>query len=506
MAGSNGTGELTAAQRKRLTSGPIGNPFDPYGTDRLFASYDDGKVFDYPEWHARDMAEMLSRDGKARTLEQVLTQPILSAPRKIIPGKGDTGEAALAEELLYKPALDGGMSTPFDLVLAQAAQAAAYRATFFEKVFKLDETDQVVYDEIAWRPPATCMLARDPKSGKFAGFRQQIWYPGGMYTTSDIRNPGWKDIPANRAYVYLHDQARDPLHGASALDVCYWAYETKMKLLFLWLEFLENQALPKVVTQGRTPEDASDRAYDFAQLKNNGVIGLTVPQGTNLSDLFAVLESAGRGGGEFANALRFLESWQSQSVLAGFTDLTSAAAAGRGSFALSSDQSDFFLMTRQAAAKELAASLTHGLLADLVRYNRGAGASYPRLQIGPLTEADSQTAVTLLQALAAAPSGTILPSEFIDELAVKVAGYLDLDVDKVRQAITSAEHKAAQQAKAAQAQGAVPPGVPAGTLGQVRGATGAAAGMVARAKAGQPPLPSRGMTSGGPASPPAAAR
>ena len=62
--------------------------------DRLFFGWnEDGTVFDYGDFVARDIKEMIKRDYKARQIESVLALPIMSAEREIKPTKGDKGEA-----------------------------------------------------------------------------------------------------------------------------------------------------------------------------------------------------------------------------------------------------------------------------------------------------------------------------------------------------------------------------------------------------------------------------
>lgn len=48
-----------------------------------------------------------------------------------------------------------------------------------------------------------------------------MWWMGQQPQTGRL---GYVDIPAQRAYVYIHGQHRDPLHGLSDLDTTYWAF------------------------------------------------------------------------------------------------------------------------------------------------------------------------------------------------------------------------------------------------------------------------------------------
>lgn len=462
----------------------------PYEPETLFGAFEHGMVFDYGEWQARDLAQMLERDGKARQLEQVLTLPIRQAPWDIEPAKGDSGEAEFVKDALTSAANAGGMSTPMKRIIGQATSASLYRKSFFEKVF-VRRDGRIVYDKIAYRPPSSCEMAREPKHGGFRGFRQRVAGPitvGGGLTGDKL---GYIYIPEHRAWVHINGMHRDPLNGVSDLDIAYWCYETKAKIRFLWYQFLEGQSLPKGVTRDADDETARQAARKVASLKSGGVVNL---KKTTTLDVF---ESSGKGADQFQAAIKFLDSEMAGSVLAGFTDLTSSASEGKGSFALSSDQSDFFLQSRVAVADELAESITHYVVADLVKYNFGTDAACPTFAFGQISETDAGQAITLLQALAAAPS-LRLPEEFVGQLATKVAGYLDLDVDEVEKAIKEhaeqARQQAEQQAQQQHEQHTAAQQESAARVAQMKGAVDGATQMVQRGQQGKRPLPKKTTT------------
>lgn len=403
----------------------MGSAFD---ADRIFALWQDGKVFDPGIIEVRDLEQMLRVDGKARAVEQVLTLPLRQAPWRIQPGKGDKGEAAFVTDALTRPVEDGGMRTTWPEILGQMTGATLFRRAFFEKTFVLRD-GKVTYDAIAWRPPSTCYLAQDENTAAFAGFKQRTWR-GKQFI--DV------DIPAKRAFVFVHGKHRRPLDGTTDLDVAYAAWMTKQKLRFLWAQFLENLAQPRAVatTTGNDPADATALAKKVVKLKGGGVVGLK--QGETV----APFETSQGAAQSFETAIRYLDGEISGSVLAGFVDLANAGASGRGSLALSKDQSDFFIMTRTAVLDEMAASVNAQVIPQLVVYNF-PNPVMPKLKLGPITEGDATQAVTLLQAIAVAPSMTVLPWEFIDQLILSVSSYLDLDADKIRAAIALRTEKGA---------------------------------------------------------------
>ena len=476
--------DLKPKQRRDLLSPEIGTAFDV--GQRLFAYYGGGDVFDYGEWTARDMKAMFKRDGICSAVEMVLTLPIREADYSITPAKGDKGEAEFINSVLMTPDTDGGMKTPVAEMVGQVTSAQIFRRAFFEKVWKIrDDDGKVILDKVAFRPPATCQARYNSRTGARTGFRQQVWLFGGqLASVSRGKLPGYVDIPEIRSFVHTNGKHREPLTGTSEMDICYWCYQTKLKLLYLWYHFLENQALPRTIVYGNDQPEANTRADDIASLKSSGVVGLVHP--ADGQKAFDVLESTGGASEMFERAMGWLESWQTHSVLAGFMALTGAATGGRGSYALSQDQSSFYLKSRQAVAKEISEAITYDVIRPLTLLNFGTGAAYPSWKFGPLQDEQIQALLTMFQTLAAAPALHI-PLQVLDLITERMASILQLDIDQVHAALSSTANQRAEQL-AAQA----PPGMPAqaaGQLGALGGAAGAAAGMLQRAQAGQNPLP-----------------
>lgn len=412
-----------------------GSAFDQ--ETRLFTSFDDGNVFDYGLAYAesREMKSMLETDAKAQTLEQVLSLPIRQAPHTLQKGRARQEVYDRIERILYAPANAGGMVTPMNLIIAQMCNAFVYRKSFFEKTWKILPEGGVGYDKVAWRPPSTCAIERDPKTGAYQGFRQ---LPVRLEDTEEKR------FGPMHSFVYIHGSHRDPLEGVSDLTITHWCYKTKMKIRFLWYQFLEGQSLPKTVVKADDVTSAENAAKKIIGLRQGGVVGVTKDIETS------VLESSGRGAAEFKAAMQWLDAEASSSCLAGFTDLGAAATSGIGSFALSKDQTDFFLMSRQATSKEMADYLNNYLVADLVRWNFGPNEVAPYFEFGPISQDDMQASVSLLQATAQTPiNQSVLPQEFFDELTLRVSNFLELDVHTVEAGLTRARKESKARAEAA---------------------------------------------------------
>ena len=403
----------------------------------LFSAFEGGSVFHYDvTGFVRDIKEMLTGpapDPKAQTLESVLTLPIRQAPFFVKQGRARKEVYERIDRILTQPANNGGMTTPMNLVIAQMTNAFTYKKSFFEKVWTTDEIGGgIMYSKIAWRPPGTCAVERDEKTGAFQGFRQM---PIRMDDTDEKR------FKPQRAFVYIHGSHRDPMEGVSDLLVTQWCYKTKQKIRFLWYQFLEGQALPKTVVTAPDETAATAAAKKIIGLRQGGVVGVSNQIKAD------ALESSGRGAAEFKAAMQWLDGEASASCLAGFTDLGAMAASGTGSFALSKDQTDFFLMSREAEKREMQDYINQYLIADLVFWNFGPKEIAPTFEFGPINQDDAGAAISLLQATAQTPvNQSVLPQEFFDELTLRVAGFLELDVVTVKDGLERARKEAEAQA------------------------------------------------------------
>lgn len=417
--------ELTADQVEKWLDRELGSSLswaDSILLDPVHGDLD-SRLGAVPYWDAADYANMLRSDGQARKVEQILTLPLLSVPYKIEPGPNDKGEAKLVEQLLTRPAAMGGMSTPLRVVLAQMTSAVTYRVASFEKVyarFQLDGKTRIGYRSLSFRPATSTRVLRDRRTGGYMGLEQDP-IDSRINAGEPIR------IRAERSFTYVHGIHREPILGTSDMEVALTAWRVKQKIRFLWFLFLESKALPKVTTkstgEGAGGDDATrNAAKKIAALSGGGVAGL--PAGVDAS----VLESGGRAFEYYRDAMDYLDSEMTGSVLAQFADLASSANSGTGSYALSKDQSDLFLQSRHAIHREMEDAFTEYVIADLVRLNMGPDASVPRLVFAPIDGPTLEALLTNLPNLAGKPG---IPGELIAFLVAAVANLLHVPEDKV---------------------------------------------------------------------------
>jgi hypothetical protein len=435
----------------------------------------DGMLTDFADWEARDMFEMMKRDYKGRQVDNVLTLPVLSAEHTIVAAKGDTGEAVWLKKFWDTDRLQGGCYTSLDQIIGLMTSAYTYKRAYFEVVWTTgigEFAGKHVYKDVAFRPQTTCRIVREPVNGKPAGFQQEPYVMGAISVkaASIQARPKFNgmpiQIPLNRAFIYTHGTHRDPLNGVSDLEIAYWAYKTKQRILMLWMQFLQAVSLPRTLVKANDQGTAMDIAREVARLKNSGVLPVAVPGGPGSVDI-ATLDSSGKGAGEFITAMHWLDQCVTQAILAGFLDLTGTAAArasgagGHGSYALSQDASDFFLQSLEAKVREMETQIRESLFAPLIFANFGPDASIPFIKFEPLNDIDKSTAVELLKQAMNAPPGGPVPVSFIAGLAEQVATFIGLDGEATRAdfeaSFTAAAHAAAAQAAASNHPGAGSP-------------------------------------------------
>ena len=472
--------------------------------DRLLFGYRDGLIFDYGDWEARDLYEMMQKDYKARQLENVLVLPVMSATRSIIPGSSGGQSGSQAGEVCdwltnYWDAdsFAGGCKDPLHMIVDRMTTGFTYKRAYFEKVWTPGTGQfegKTVYDKIAWRPQTTCRLMRHAKHGGFAGFEQEAYYVG-----PEITKGHWPiQIPSKRAFVYIHGTRRDPLSGTSDMEIAYWAWKTKQKILFLWFQFLENVSLPRTIVQANDIAVANQVARQIAKLKSSGVIPVAVPNGVDSVGI-SQLDVSGKGAEQFMQAIQWLDNAGTSACLAGFLNLTDSATAGTGSYALSADASDFFLQMEEAKTREIEYSVRQDLFAPLVRANFGPTAPVPHYKFEPLNDIDKQTSVDLLERMVMARSASaLIPDTFIGQLASLVANYIGLDGAQVEKDFAAAAAKAQLAASALSAAGASQQGQ---QVAGVAGATNAAAAAVQTGKLAPKP-PVTATKTAAPATPP----
>lgn len=435
-----------------------------------------------------EVCEMLKSDGQASGIETALSMPLRQANLTLDKADGPGGKRITeeVEDLLFRPDTEGGLQTPIETVVGQMTFAGAVRRTYHELVWTRRDNGRLGLRKIAWRPPGSCELVRDRKSGEMRGFKQYIDWDARWKDRPGVDWRGYVDIPVQRAAVHVWGQHRDPLYGWGDLEVTYWAWNLKRQVFQLWMSFLDNNALGKVLAYGKDPAEARKNAKEISRLKSSGVAAVVRPEAE--AKMFDTLDIGSAGSAAYTEMMRYLDGMMSQSAMAGFMDLAGANNnPTRASTALSADQSGLFLASRHGAARELMATVNMQIIRPFVLVNFGPGKPVPRLKMEKIGSDQVDKAMAMLQQLGSSPNLQV-PQSFLMLLVERVAAYLDLPDAKVREMI--AEQAAQARNAAALAGMAQPdPNTPEGQAQDlIQGALGAVRGQPA-AKSAQEEVP-----------------
>lgn len=372
-----------------------------------------------------DFKKMLDTDGTVQALFNTIVMPLLGSNWTIEPDD-DTPESVKqsewVEERLRLPPHKGGMSTPMDLVLAQALRGVIEGYAGFEKVLEIKD-GKVVFRKIAWRDPTTITIRSDDRGG-FNGFKQRAFI--GMDYKEVV-------IPLERAFLYTYGKEFHNLKGRSAFTSAYSSYDKKRRLYYFMEQQAQSDALKTKVVTGKEKAtqdelDATVEAVD--ELGFKATVGL--PNGYTLEAL--------NTGSQF-DLMPYVDHHNAEmarSVLAMFILLGTGSKTG--SYSLSQDQSDFFIQALKSVRNSLSTHITSYLIPDLYNYNFEKPL-YGTFKFEDLTDS---TIELLKQVFIKLTEKDKLPQEVIDGVVQKVADKLDIDVTVLEKA-TSGEDDSANE-------------------------------------------------------------
>ena len=360
-----------------------------------------------------EIQKMLDRDGQARTLLRVLTLPLRTANPVITEDDTQsegTEEAEFVETTLTKPYRQGGMKTTWNSVTAHLGLALAFGYTIFEKVWMYDEeTGRIRLRKLAHRSQKTCRFLLD-RHGGLEGVRQRASWQG---------RPVEVDIPAEKVLAYTAQGEENPWYGKSLLTAAYYHHYKKERLYYLQNLAAQFHAVPGIL--GLCPPQATEKQRrDFNQL----IARLRANSSGTASKDWDIHLIGGQGG--MPNLVPIIDhhdSLMAKSVLAQFIQLGTGTNAG--SWALSTDQSDLFLLSIQTILNEWADMFNYYLIPQLIDLNF-TSRSYPTLSFAPVSD---RVGEILAEAFKTAFGRGGLTPEFLLSIEQEMSEELGLGLD-----------------------------------------------------------------------------
>lgn len=381
-----------------------------------------GEVINADKITVKDLVKMRQEDGTASALYNIMTLPIMANPYDIEadPEDVDGVQAAFVKEALTRPSYKGGMSTPFSLVIADALRAVLEGYRLFEKVWTINEDGKLVYRKIASRDNSTLTILADDRGG-FNGAKQEA-YLGGQFKTVLI--------PKERSFLFTFGKEKNWLVGESAFRAAYYHYDKKHRLYYLAHQAVQQFAIaPKLgIAPPKATQDDVDAAV--AALDEFGTnSSAALPNGWTMADV---------GNGSRIDPLTLIDhhdAAMARSVLAHFIMLGSGGSTG--SWALSSDQSDMFILALRGLMENLEEHITAYIVADLINYNFEVP-HYPKFRFADLTTQTTNIVKEVFKTIADKDM-TKIPDYVLEGVIDRMAELLEIQVPKDKTEKTTAD-------------------------------------------------------------------
>jgi len=301
---------------------------------------------------------MRRSDATVQALELAITLPIRATDWDVQPASDDP-TAKEAADLVYDN-LFGGMTHTFDDFLRDALLALFYGFTVFEKVFE-ERDDYIVWRKFAPRHPQTIERFLFDETGGLAGVRQVGFDPLGRFRQVDI--------PIEKLLVFIWRRELGNPYGVSVLRAAYKHWFLKDLAYKLQAIALERWAVG--IPVGKVPAGTSEQdKQTFLQMleamRGHERAAMVLPEDYSVELIGA--EAGQRANQAFVEAIQHHDTMIVKSVLAQFLNLGTGDV---GSWALSRDHSQLFLMGLNSVAQWFADHINRYAIPQLCRLNFG---------------------------------------------------------------------------------------------------------------------------------------
>jgi phage gp29-like protein len=315
---------------------------------------------------------MRRSDATVQALELAITLPIRATDWDVQPASDDP-TAKEAADLVYDN-LFGGMTHTFDDFLRDALLALFYGFTVFEKVFE-ERDDYIVWRKFAPRHPQTIERFLFDETGGLAGVRQVGFDPRGRFRQVDI--------PIEKLLVFIWRRELGNPYGVSVLRAAYKHWFLKDLAYKLQAIALERWAVG--IPVGKVPAGTSEQdKQTFLQMleamRGHERAAMVLPEDYSVELIGA--EAGQRANQAFVEAIQHHDTMIVKSVLAQFLNLGTGDV---GSWALSRDHSQLFLMGLNSVAQWFADHINRYAIPQLCKLNFGEDfTDFPELTFADL--------------------------------------------------------------------------------------------------------------------------
>jgi len=250
--------------------------------------------------------------------------------------------------------------------------------SFFEQEYRIDPDGRRAHlRKLSWRPPRTIERINVARDGGLVSITQ--------YSTLDNSGPQ-KPIPVKQLVAYVHEREGGNWLGSSILRSAYKNWLLKDRLLRVQAQTIERNGMgiPLYTAQeGASPDDMAKGLAMATAWRAGEAAGSAVPFGANL-----VLRGVEGDLPDADPVVRYHDEAIARAVLAHFLNLGTQT----GSWALGTTFADFFTLSLQTLAQQIADVATQHIIEDLVDLNWGESEPAPKLTFDEIGSRKSASA------------------------------------------------------------------------------------------------------------------
>ncbi|MEO3929248.1 DUF935 family protein [Micromonosporaceae bacterium B7E4] len=374
------------------------------GTTNTWWQYDDETTPEL-QWprsvHVYD--QMRRQDAQVASVLRAVTLPVRRTPWRIDPAGARDEVVQLVADDLGLPVV-GQQPRPTARTrdrfswpehLREALLMLPFGHSYFEQVYRI-QGGRARLRKLAPRLPKTIEEIKVADDGGLISITQY-----GTMTGKQAR-----PIPVGRLVAYVHDREGGNWLGFSLLRPAYKHWLIKDRLLRVQAQTIERNGMGIPVYKGQegaSPEDLAKGAAMAQAWRAGEASGSSVPYGADI--LLRGVEGALP---DATPPIRYHDEQIARAVLAHFLNLGTQT----GSWALGTTFADFFTLSLQTLAQQIADTVTQHVVEDLVDLNWGTDEPAPRVvfdEIGSRQAATAQALKLLIDA------GAVFPDEDLEE-------------------------------------------------------------------------------------------
>lgn len=264
---------------------------------------------------------------------------------------------------------------------------------YFEQVVRIDDRGRARLRKLGPRMPKSIAKVNVADDGGLISIEQDR--PSGIGTAT---------IPVSRLVAYVHQQEGGNWFGTSLLRPAYKFWILKDRALRTQAQTIERNGMGVPRYKGAPNERDLAAGQTTAEAWRAGSnAAASIPHGAEL-DLVGVTGTLP----DAMPALRYYDEQIARAVLAHFLNLGTQT----GSWALGSTFADFFVLSLQGVAQEIADVATMHIVEDLVDWNFGVDENAPAVVFDEIGSQDSSIAGALKLLVDA---GILFPDRTLEE-------------------------------------------------------------------------------------------